>query len=169
VKRRPALEPATASGTAIRKVRLRRGLLQKPPHGKERERAPAGVVTLSLVITCSDDTEVLDPGEGGLDQMPEATRTVAARTGRAVRGHHHQLALLRRARLCRQYVGPAPRRSCAHRAHAIKHNPHFIITELEHDPNRIHDKLYCPRGALENRIKEQLLDLFADRTRCHRW
>ena len=30
-------------------------------------------------------------------------------------------------------------------------------------------KLYCARGDMENRIKEQKLDLFADRTSCHKW
>ena len=29
--------------------------------------------------------------------------------------------------------------------------------------------LTIPRGDMENRIKEQQLDLFADRTSCHRW
>ena len=33
----------------------------------------------------------------------------------------------------------------------------------------LYDKLYCIRGEMENRIKEQQLDLFADRTSCHRW
>jgi len=31
------------------------------------------------------------------------------------------------------------------------------------------ERLYCARGEMENRIKEQQLDLFADRTSCHRW
>ena len=29
--------------------------------------------------------------------------------------------------------------------------------------------LYCARGEMENRIKEQQLALFADRTSCHKW
>jgi hypothetical protein len=29
---------------------------------------------------------------------------------------------------------------------------------------RLHEDLYCQRGEMENRIKEQQLDLFADRT-----
>jgi hypothetical protein len=29
--------------------------------------------------------------------------------------------------------------------------------------------VYCARGERENRIKEQQLDLFADRTSCHHW
>ena len=34
---------------------------------------------------------------------------------------------------------------------------------------RIYDQTYCARGEMENRIKEQQLDLFADRTSCHKW
>ena len=46
-------------------------------------------------------------------------------------------------------------------------NPRFVVTSLK--PNRIrgrtlYEKLYCARGDMENRIKEQQLDLFADRT-----
>ena len=32
-----------------------------------------------------------------------------------------------------------------------------------------YDQVYCARGEMENRIKEQQLDLFADRTSGHRW
>ena len=32
---------------------------------------------------------------------------------------------------------------------------------------RLYEKLYCARGEMENRIKEQQLDLFADRTSAH--
>jgi hypothetical protein len=40
---------------------------------------------------------------------------------------------------------------------------------LSGDGQQLYDKLYCARGEMENRIKEQPLDLFADRTSCHRW
>ena len=48
-------------------------------------------------------------------------------------------------------------------------NPRFVVTNLTGQPKRVYDKLYCARGEMENRIKEQQLDLFADRTSCHRW
>ena len=32
---------------------------------------------------------------------------------------------------------------------------------------RLYEKLYCARGDMENRIKEQQLGLFADRTSAH--
>jgi hypothetical protein len=48
-------------------------------------------------------------------------------------------------------------------------NPRYLVTNLEGQPQTLYDKLYCARGEMENRIKEQQLDLFADRTSCHRW
>ena len=36
-------------------------------------------------------------------------------------------------------------------------------------PKYLYEKIYCMRGDMENRIKEQQLDLFADRTSCHGW
>ncbi len=48
-----------------------------------------------------------------------------------------------------------------------KANPRFIVTSLSADQwvaAALYEKLYCARGDMENRIKEQQLDLFADRT-----
>ena len=46
-------------------------------------------------------------------------------------------------------------------------NPRFVVTNLAGDPQALYDDLYCQRGDMENRIKEQQLDLFAGRTSCH--
>ncbi len=48
-------------------------------------------------------------------------------------------------------------------------NPRFIVTNLEGTASDLYDDVYCARGEMENRIKEQQLDLFADRTSCHSW
>jgi hypothetical protein len=48
-------------------------------------------------------------------------------------------------------------------------NPRFVVTSLEGDPGPLYDEVYCGRGEMENRIKEQQLGLFSDRTSCHRW
>ena len=48
-------------------------------------------------------------------------------------------------------------------------NPRFIITNLEGDKQVLYDDLYCARGDMENRIKEQQMGLFADRTSAHYW
>ena len=46
-------------------------------------------------------------------------------------------------------------------------NPRFVVTNLppeEMQPQQLYEKVYCARGDMENRIKEQQLYLFADRT-----
>ena len=46
-------------------------------------------------------------------------------------------------------------------------NPRFVVTSLssdEFDAKRLYEEQYCARGDMENRIKEQQLYLFADRT-----
>ena len=60
-----------------------------------------------------------------------------------------------------------------------KANPRFVVTSLPeweapwdeqliwNDARRVDEQLYCARGEMENRIKEQQLDLFADRTSTH--
>jgi hypothetical protein len=49
-------------------------------------------------------------------------------------------------------------------------NPRFIVTSLtakQADAKTAYEQIYCARGEMENRIKEQQLDLFADRTSAH--
>jgi Transposase DDE domain group 1 len=46
-------------------------------------------------------------------------------------------------------------------------NPRFVVTSLAAsrvDARTLYEDIYCARGEVENRIKEQQLDLFADRT-----
>ncbi len=48
-------------------------------------------------------------------------------------------------------------------------NPRFVVTSLhpgQVDAQRLYEQLYCARGEAENRIKEQQLYLFSDRTSC---
>ena len=49
-------------------------------------------------------------------------------------------------------------------------NPRFVVTSLSSDKldaRAVYEDLYCARGDMENRIKEQQLALFADRTSTH--
>jgi hypothetical protein len=48
-------------------------------------------------------------------------------------------------------------------------NPRFVVTNVPGDPQTLYEAVYCQRGEMENRIKEQQLDLFADRTSCHKF
>ena len=48
-------------------------------------------------------------------------------------------------------------------------NPRFVVTSLsanDIDARSVYEEEYCARGDMENRIKEQQLQLFADRTSC---
>jgi hypothetical protein len=51
-----------------------------------------------------------------------------------------------------------------------KENPRFIVSNLPREEltsaQDLYEKLYCARGEMENRIKEQQLYLFADRSSC---
>jgi hypothetical protein len=47
---------------------------------------------------------------------------------------------------------------------------HFIVASFSAEqvyPAQLHRDFYCPRGEMENRIKEHQLDLFSDRTSTH--
>ena len=50
-------------------------------------------------------------------------------------------------------------------------NPRYVVTSLsarDWAGAPLYEQLYCARGDMENRIKEQQLDMFADRTSAHR-
>jgi len=51
-----------------------------------------------------------------------------------------------------------------------KSNPRFVVSSLpteEVDSRTLYEDVYCARGDMENRIKEQQLGMFADRTSSH--
>jgi Transposase DDE domain group 1 len=63
-----------------------------------------------------------------------------------------------------------PRRVLAKAEHTSKGaNPRYVVTNCEGAPQPLYEEAYCARGETENRIKEQQLDLFSDRTSCHAW
>lgn len=46
-------------------------------------------------------------------------------------------------------------------------NPRYVVTNLsaqDASPEKLYEEIYCARGAMENQIKTQQMDLFADRT-----
>jgi hypothetical protein len=62
------------------------------------------------------------------------------------------------------------RRVIAKAEHSIKGaNPRYVLTNLEGRAQALYDEIYCARGEMENRIKEQQLGLFSDRSSCHAW
>jgi hypothetical protein len=65
----------------------------------------------------------------------------------------------------------SPRRVIGKAEHLAKGaNPRFIVTSLTAESwpaATLYEQLYCARGEMENRIKEQQMCLFADRTSSH--
>src|SRR5260370_34476107 len=62
------------------------------------------------------------------------------------------------------------RRVIAKAEHSLKGaNPRYVLTNLGGRAQALYDEVYCARGEMENRIKEQQLGLSSDRTSCHAW
>jgi hypothetical protein len=67
----------------------------------------------------------------------------------------------------RRVVAKAEQLTAGTADEAGKRNPRFVVTSLaaeQIDARTLYEDLYCARGEMENRIKEQQLMLFADRT-----
>lgn len=55
------------------------------------------------------------------------------------------------------------------RAYEGGESQRFLVTNIKGSAKFLYKKRYCPRGDMENRIKEQKLSLFSDRTSCSDW
>jgi hypothetical protein len=62
-------------------------------------------------------------------------------------------------------------RRVIHKAEHNSHgdNPRFVVTNLSDKSSTLYEQIYCARGEMENRIKEQQLGLFAGRTSCQKF
>lgn len=91
----------------------------------------------------------------------EQARIEHERTGKAARRFRDVRYRTRKSWSCeRRVVGKAEYLP-------NKANPRFVVTNLpigRAGARRLYEDLYCVRGEMENRIKEQQLGLFADRT-----
>ena len=96
-------------------------------------------------------------------ELQEA-RVLHAQSGQAARVFTHFIYRTQKSWAC-------ARRVIAKAEHLDKGaNPRFIVTNLPEDyatSKALYENIYCARGDMENRIKEQQLDLFADRTSSH--
>ena len=94
------------------------------------------------------------------DEMQRA-RELYQKTGRANRVYRDfQYRTLRSWSRSRRLIGKAEYLDGGE-------NPRFVVTSLPKNrwpAQKLYEKLYCARGEMENRIKEQQLYLFADRT-----
>jgi len=98
---------------------------------------------------------------------------VAAKLMRRAEREHERLGVKRRVFNWVDYAaGPwdCKRRIIVKAEHShLGANPRFVVSNLQGRPGKIYDQIYCARGEMENRIKEQQLGLFADRTSSRQW
>jgi hypothetical protein len=105
----------------------------------------------------------------GLARNPRLEKEITKQMARARREHARTQ---RAARVFRSFwyrthdTWSRSRRVVGKAEHLDKgDNPRFIVTSLRDiDAATLYEKVYCARGDMENRIKEQQLGLFADRT-----
>jgi hypothetical protein len=98
------------------------------------------------------------------DELAEAAAQCAA-TGEAARVFAERTYRTRKSWRCaRRVVAKAEHLATGEDG---KSNPRFVVTSLPAETieaRALYEDLYCARGEMENRIKEQQLMLFADRT-----
>jgi len=89
-----------------------------------------------------------------LSRCSQKTEHVYAEAAYAARTWSHRRRVIIKAEVVRQ-TGKDP-----------KDNPRFVITNLRQSPPWIYEQGYCPRGDIENRIKELHEGLEIGRTSC---
>lgn len=174
-------DKGAAHGVLDEVKRLVAGIRKRWPQTEIVLRGDSGFCDEAVMAWCEQQPKVYYLF--GLAQNPRLVRQIARQmeqaklrcemTGQAARVFHE----FRYATLS---TWSAERRVIA-KAEQLpdKANPRFVVTSLPewevsweeeviwNDARTVYEKLYCARGEMENRIKEQQLDLFADRTSTH--
>lgn len=110
----------------------------------------------------------------GLSKNPRLMKRVKKEARKACIEHRRSKEASRRFksfRYCTRSSWSRSRRVVCKAEHLDKGaNTRFIVTSLKHseyDARTLYERVYCARGEVENRIKSQQLELFADRTSTH--
>ena len=163
----PANIDAAKHARAILKLLVTR-LRQAWPGVKITIRGDSGFCRWRLMRWCDSHGVGYVLGLARNPALERAGRDVDERRGTAV----HSRRASRSGSSARSPTRPGrwdrPRRVIVKAEHTAQgDNPRFVVTNLPGDPQELYEEVYCPRGEMENRIKEQQLGLFADRTSCH--
>lgn len=160
-----------SSGAVAELARIVAQIRQSWPHVRIIVRGDSGFAREELMSWCE---------QNGVDFVLGLARN--ARLQRALGGELAQAHTLfeasgKAARVFKDFVYQTRKSwSCQRRVigkaeHLAKGtNPRFLVTSLSCEAwkaQELYEELYCARGEMENRIKEQQLCLFADRTSTH--
>ena len=155
-----------ASGAVEALAKIVGAIRRKLPHVKIVVRADSGFCRDELMSWCEENgvfyllgiarNQVLERElKGALEVAREAAQAREDQTARVFREFGYKAKKWPGAQ--RRVIGKAEWT-------AKGRNPRFIITNLSGEAQALYEREYCARGDMENRIKEQQLDLFADRT-----
>lgn len=159
-----------AAGSLAEVARIVERLRARRPGARILVRADSGFCRDELLAWCEDNRVDYVVGLARNERLgamiePELAEAAAeqAATGRAAR----RFAELR----YRTRESWSRERRVVAKAEQLegKQNPRFVVTSLTAEQwpaQRLYEDLYCARGEMENRIKEQL-SLFADRMSAH--
>ena len=157
-----------AAGTVEEVKRIVQRIRQVWPHVKILVRGDSGFCRENIMVWCEDnDVDFLfglakNPRLGNeIEEELALAKALYQCSGQASRiFKDFCYKTLKSWRWHRRVVGKAE--------HLAKgSNPRFVVTSLkaeQYDAQELYEKVYCARGDMENRIKEQQLMLFADRT-----
>ena len=134
-------------------------------------RADAGFCREELMIWCEDNGIDYVLGMGKTSRLK---KRVKKQTRKACIDHMETKKSARRFRSFwfRTKISWSRSRRVVCKAEHLDQGPNtrFIVTSLKHEDysaRTLYEKVYCARGEMENRIKAQQLQLFADRTSTH--
>ena len=141
------------------------------PEVKILLRADSGFARETLMAWCEENQVDYLFGLARNSRLQEAIRPELARA-KALSDQHQQPVRRFKDFSYRTHKNWSRQRRVVAKAEVLPRgpNPRFVVTSLSahnHPAQPLYEQTYCARGEMENRIKEQQLDLFADRTSTH--
>ena len=161
-----------ASTGALQQVqRIVSHLRSQWPQVKILLRADSGFARETLMAWCTDHQVDYLFGLTRNARLEKAIRPELAQAKALSQQHRQPIRLFKDLRY-RTHKSWSRKRRVVAKAEVLPRgpNPRFVVTSLSahnHPAQPLYEQTYCARGEMENRIKEQQLDLFADRTSTH--
>ncbi len=164
---RPSKIDASKHAGAILKLLVKR-IRQSWPHTRIIWRADSGFCRDRILSWCERNEVYFIVGTARHARLQQAARQLQEQAKQWFEGSGKKQRLFQHF----EYGAKSWRRQrlIIHKAEhtAQGSNPRFVVTNLPGDPQELYDKVYCGRGEMENRIKEQM-QLFSERTSAHKW
>jgi len=158
-----SIQPNTLGDLAL----LVKALRQRWPELKITVRADSGFCRWKM-LRCASERESTTSSTGKNERLHALSAKWQKRAERSTKGAEKKCGSSLNLSISAELGSEAT--VIAKAEHSLKGaNPRYVLTNLEGRAQALYDEIYCARGEMENRIKEQQLGLFSDRTSCHAW